>query len=62
MNVIPVAHFRLHSARCLSRSAPPALVVWGAGRRFSIIPAGFGCELEMDAWVGGCGWRASPEI
>ncbi|MCG7848968.1 MAG: hypothetical protein MIO93_07295 [ANME-2 cluster archaeon] len=38
---------------CPSRSAPPALVVWGAGRRFSIIPAGFGCEVGMDAWVGG---------
>jgi hypothetical protein len=28
-----------------------ALVVRGAGRGFSIIPAGFECEVGMDAWV-----------
>ena len=28
-------------------------MVWGAGRGFSILPAGFGCEVGMDAWVGG---------
>ena len=39
-----------------SRFAPPALVVRGADRRFSIISAGFGCEVGMDAWVGGCRW------
>ena len=26
--------------------------------RFSIIPAGFGCEVVMDAWVGGWRWGA----
>ena len=31
-------------------------MVRGAGRGFSIIPAGFGCEVGMDAWVGGCSW------
>jgi len=33
-------------------------VVRGAGRRFSILPAGLGCEVGMDAWVGGWRWRA----
>jgi len=33
-------------------------VVRGAGRRFSILPAGFGCEVGMDAWVSGWRWRA----
>ena len=28
----------------------------GGGRRFSLIPAGFGCEVGIDAWVGGCRW------
>jgi hypothetical protein len=28
----------------------------GAGRRFSIISAGLGCEVKMDAWVGICRW------
>jgi len=32
------------------------------GRRFSIIPAVFGCEVEMDAWVGVCRWGAPAEI
>jgi len=50
----PAAPSRLHSARvplpvC---SARPCGV--GAGRRFSIAPAGFGCEVGMDAWVGVC--------
>ena len=36
---------------------PPALVVlcWQALFDYS---AGFGCEVEMDAWVGGCRWGA----
>jgi len=25
----------------------------GAGRRFSILLAGFGCDVGIDAWVGG---------
>ncbi|MDW7775925.1 MAG: hypothetical protein SCH39_06265 [Methanosarcinales archaeon] len=29
-----------------------------AGRRFSVLSAGFECELGMDAWVGGCRWGA----
>ena len=29
----------------------PGLVVWGAGRRFSIISAAFGCKVRMDVWV-----------
>ena len=33
------------------RSTSPCGV--GASRRFSIIPAGFGCEVGIDAWVGG---------
>jgi len=33
-------------------------VVRGAGRRFSILPAGFGCEVGMDAWVVGWRWGA----
>jgi len=37
---------------------PPALVVRGAGRGFSIIPAGFGCEVGMDAWVVGWRWES----
>jgi hypothetical protein len=36
---------------------PPALGV-GAGRSFSILPAGFVCEVGIDAWVGGCRWGA----
>jgi|GEM_PF-2726027 len=24
---------------------------WCEGRRFSIIPAGFGCEVRMDVWM-----------
>ncbi|MDT8402847.1 MAG: DNA methyltransferase, partial [Bacteroidales bacterium] len=47
----PAAPFWFTLPGCPSRSAPPALVVWGAGRRFSILPAGFGCEVGMDAWV-----------
>ncbi|MDW7774889.1 MAG: DNA methyltransferase [Methanosarcinales archaeon] len=51
----PAAPFWFTLPGCPSRSAPPALVVWGAGRRFSILPAGFGCKVGIDAWVGG--WR-----
>ena len=31
------------------------------GRRFSILSALFGCEVEVDAWVGGCRWGAPAE-
>jgi len=36
MNVIPAAHFRLHSAWRPSRSAPPALVVRGLAGAFRL--------------------------
>jgi len=36
-----------------SRSASQTLVVWGAGRGFSNISAGFGCKVGMNAWVRG---------
>jgi len=57
---IPFLAFTLPG--CPSRSAPPALVMWGAGRRISIIPAGFGCEVGMDAWVGGCWWGVDMRL
>ncbi len=47
---------RLHSARvplllCSDRSCGV-----GAGTGFSIVLAGFGCEVGMDAWLGVCRW------
>ncbi|MCL7475750.1 MAG: hypothetical protein M8352_06880 [ANME-2 cluster archaeon] len=41
---------------CPSRYAPLTLMVKGVGRRFSILPAGFGCEVGMNAGVDGCRW------
>ncbi|MBA1341022.1 MAG: hypothetical protein C5S40_02675 [ANME-2 cluster archaeon] len=41
---------------CPSCSAPPAFVVRGLTRRFSIIPVVFGCEagmLRLGVWMGG---------
>ncbi|MCG7849145.1 MAG: hypothetical protein MIO93_08215, partial [ANME-2 cluster archaeon] len=34
----------------------------GAGRRFLIIPAGFGCEVGIDAWVGGWRWGVDMRL
>jgi len=58
--LLPPLH--LHFTGCPSRYASPALVVGRAGRGFSIIPAGFGCEVGIDAWVGVCRWGAPAEI
>ena len=51
----PLLAFTLPGAR--PDMTPPALVVlcWQALFDYS---AGFGCEVEMDAWVGGCRWGA----
>ena len=49
---IPAAPLAFTLSGCPFRSVPLAPVVWGAGRRFSIDAAGFGCEVGNDAWVG----------
>jgi len=49
----PSTPSRLHSAWVPVPVCSARLCDVGAGRRFSILPAGFGCEVEMDAWVGG---------
>jgi hypothetical protein len=54
---------QLHSAQVplpINSARPCGM---GAGRRFSIILAGFGCEVGMDAWVGGGrGLQSLPRI
>ena len=62
MDVISAAPFGLLIQGALFRIAPAALVVFGAGRGFSILPAGFWCEVRMDAWVGGCRWEPNVWI
>ncbi|MBW6518990.1 MAG: hypothetical protein K0A89_10885 [ANME-2 cluster archaeon] len=52
----PLISFTLSG--CPPRYAPHTLVVWRTGRRFSILSAGFGREVGMDAFVGGWRWRA----
>ncbi|MBW6517113.1 MAG: hypothetical protein K0A89_01230 [ANME-2 cluster archaeon] len=45
--LLPPLH--LHITGCPSRYAPARPCDEGTGRRFSILPAGFGCEVWMDA-------------
>ena len=61
MGRCPAAPSHLHPARVPVLICSARLCGVEGGWRFSIISAVFGCEVEMDAWVGVCWWGAPAE-